>query len=535
MKVVPMSMLRSRWAALGLFATAVLVLLAFVAPFGGGFAAFHPPGAPSSTHGGGAVATPRALVHPAAGYSVTVTVTNSYVGTATPPLWLNYTLAVAGVPLSPDNVSVALSVLAGPSSQLINTHNLPVTTGVASYTLLMDYYYIGGYLALPTSQYVFEVDATISDPNILPAGSMTNSSYLNITTLKVDNPSVSFAVPLPVYATFPIAVNFNATVAVANSGITVNAANVSVGIYFAIAHGTCIENTPYGCFAWAPTIIGNTTLPFAASGSYAVTIDSSFITDPTSGASFNDGDLPAGVYAVTPYITVWNSANAAFPQRTVQAQQTLFFTANTPSAQVLGPLNTTSGLTVGSNVTISTFYSGDFVSGATVNVYNESSTSLVYTQGVFAPGNGGHGAAVVWIPGAAGMYTIELNVTSQVAAPVVDQVVHVAIGPAPVSSGPKSIITYLNTTIWHNQTSTTQLLGGLSPGVSSSLLLVVGLVVGLVVALALGRMMWGGAKPSPAQPWSASSAKPNECSICHQSFATPQELEEHGKQAHGMT
>ncbi|HXQ94334.1 MAG TPA: hypothetical protein VN864_04100, partial [Thermoplasmata archaeon] len=66
----------------------------------------------------------------------------------------------------------------------------------------------------------------------------------------------------------------------------------------------------------------------------------------------------------------------------------------------------------------------------------------------------------------------------------------------------------------------------------AALLLVVGLIIGMIVALALGRAMWGTPKTTPAQAW---QSKPtNECSVCHQTFATDAELKEHQKSAHGM-
>jgi len=109
----------------------------------------------------------------------------------------------------------------------------------------------------------------------------------------------------------------------------------------------------------------------------------------------------------------------------------------------------------------------------------------------------------------------------------------VTVAAASSNTGGGGGLTYVNTTNWHNAS----LLGGLSPGVASALLLVVGLIIGMIVALALGRMMWGGGKPASAQPWSGSKSGTggaNECPVCKQTFDTPEALKDHQKQAHGM-
>ena len=524
MKVVPMTMLTSRRAAWGLIATAVFVIVAFGVPLaasgGHGLATHAPVGAATPEH-----AAPSVLAHanPNVGYFVNVTITNNYTGPVTPPVVINYPRVVSGVPLDPANVSVGYSVTAGTPAQVINTGSMPVVAGQASYSVPLDYYAIGGYITLPTDNYSFQLTATISDPNIAPAGSMSNvSNDLNISTLIVVNPDVVFSQVLPVYDTLPIQVNFSATVAAANSGIVANAANVSVGLSFSIVDGNIIGYDAYNNPIWSPIIVGNVSLPFSASGDYSITINASFLATTNT----LDGQLPSGSYAITPYMTVVNSAVSGFPQRSVQAQTVIQFSPNVPTLSVVGPVNTTTGLVAGKNVTIAVFYSGDYVTSAVIKVFNQASGGLSYTQGVFSPGNGAHAATATWVPGSAGLYTIDLIITaSYLTGSMTASITNVQVVAAPPAG---SQITYVNTTTWHN----TSLFGGLSQGTASALLLVVGLVIGMIVALALGRMMWGSSKPASPQPW---SAKPtNECTVCHQSFATPQELAEHSKQAHGM-
>jgi hypothetical protein len=484
---------------------------------GHGLSASGIPTAPQGAHN-----DVRALVHPsAATYDTNVTITNALPATVTPPVVLNYTIAVTGVPLNAANVTVDIATWAGsPTATEISDNVEPFVTGQASYSVSLDFYALGGYIKLPTSNYTFVITSTISDPNIAPAGTFANSSSINTSTLIVDNPAVAFTGVVPIYSTMGLAVSFNTSFDPANSGIVANAANVTVGITFSYLEGTCVSYSPTsGCGAYAPMIVANETLPFSAHGAYSVVINASFI----APIGLLGGSLPAGSYAITPSITVLNSANPAFPQRTVQAQGITTFAPTLPVGQIAAPLNTSTGLVVGSNVTISVGYLGSHITNAVVTVTNQSSSNVVYTQGVYVPGTSPHAVAVTWVPGAAGSYTVALTLSTAYAPAVVVQVTNVvvhAVGAAQVTT--------IET--WHN----TSILGGLSPGAAAAVLLVVGLVIGMIVALALGRMMWGTGKSSPAQPWSA--AKPaNECTVCHQSFATPQELADHAKQAHGMS
>ena len=92
-----------------------------------------------------------------------------------------------------------------------------------------------------------------------------------------------------------------------------------------------------------------------------------------------------------------------------------------------------------------------------------------------------------------------------------------------------------NTTTYNNHTGGSggyTLIGGVGPAATAALLMVVGLIVGMIVAFVIGRMMTS-PSASPAQPWSGTKGS-NECSVCHQTFASEQELKDHAKSAHGM-
>lgn len=101
-----------------------------------------------------------------------------------------------------------------------------------------------------------------------------------------------------------------------------------------------------------------------------------------------------------------------------------------------------------------------------------------------------------------------------------------------LSLSPSSLV-FDNTTTWTNST----LIPGLGSGAAGTLLLVVGLIVGILVALVVGRLVWGGpAAPAAPQPWSGQQqgAGTNVCSVCGQSFPTPEALAAHQKSEHGM-
>jgi hypothetical protein len=479
--------------------------------------------APGSA-GGGALAhnalpEARATTVRPATVTASANITSVYNETATivPPIILNYTLNVTGVPLAPANVSVALSIMAGnPATQLSNNSE-PVSANVTNYSISLDYYAIGVYSSLPTTNYTFQIWVT--------AGTVTNGSNLGlIDHLFVFNPTIAITNAIPLYDTLPITVDWSVGLNAGDSGLVNNASNTAVGFEFEYLFATCLSGCPGPFPVYQPAVVGNESVPWNSTGNYTATITPGFLVP----LSFSDGSPPTGSYGIVPYVTMLNSTNPALPQRTMQAEQAIYFTVNTPSGSILAPGNVTNQ-TVGTPVYITTFYSGDYVSSAQLFVLNASGSS-VFSAGVFSPGNGGHAGAATWVPGAPGAYTLELVIGSQYQAPVYANETGVKVIAGASSSGSTS---YVNTTNWHNAS----VIPGLSPAAGATILLVIGLIIGLIVALALARAMWGPSSMAPAQPWAqkGTAAAANECSVCHQTFPTKEALDEHAKSAHGIT
>ena len=240
-----------------------------------------------------------------------------------------------------------------------------------------------------------------------------------------------------------------------------------------------------------------------------------------SPCSYNGGALPDDQYQIFIWVECNNTVNNASA-----AVETTSYLVTTPlGGQWLSP--SPLGAVSTGNVTVAIAYAGSYVSSASVTIYQGTSASgtVVYTQSVFAPGLGAHTvvAASVWSVPNPGAYYGVLNVSSPAGYKTV---------PADFTVLPAGLTVYQNASHYENSS----LIPGFTPAVGGTVLLVVGLVVGMVVALMLGRMMWGGAKPAASpQPWQGSSKGANECSVCHQSFASDAELKEHTKSAHGIT
>lgn len=236
--------------------------------------------------------------------------------------------------------------------------------------------------------------------------------------------------------------------------------------------------------------------------------------------------LPNDQYQIYVFATVNNTvANV-----TGAAEATGYLITTNPTASLVAPI-AADDISTG-NVSVAITYSGSYVQAASVAIYAGATATgqPVYTQGMYAPGAGTQTvvAAAEWAVSTPGSYVAVINITTPYSFTDFSTTLHV------VSAG--GGIVYENSTQYSNTTGGSGgKIWGLSTQVGGTVLLVVGLIIGMIVAFMLGMMMWGGApkSTSPAQPWQSKGT--NECSVCHQSFATEQELKDHAKSAHGMS
>jgi len=298
----------------------------------------------------------------------------------------------------------------------------------------------------------------------------------------------------------------NITIAPTNTWISVAVLDVSL-------IGSCIS--VYEAVGPCPTVANLSVNSSVASGvdSYSLTITNAALT----AGGYHNGVLPPDQFVVY----VWVTLNNGVSNVTVGAEREPYLVPANPTAGFIAPLMNVSVST--GNVTIGVNYTGNYITGAQLNIYQGSATTdkLVYSQGLYVPGGGSIKviAGVAWVVATAGSYLETLNLTTPYGDFVFQSTITVIAAGETV---------YSNSSTWSNATA----FGGASPGAIAAVLLVVGLIIGMVVALALGRSMWGTPKTAPAQAWQAKPA--NECSVCHQTFATDAELKEHAKTAHGM-
>jgi len=218
----------------------------------------------------------------------------------------------------------------------------------------------------------------------------------------------------------------------------------------------------------------------------------------------------------------------------------LVVASHTPWMAMVSPAN---GSAISPGVTtVAASFGGDWVQSATVNITNPLGDSVVSADLQLLQND------PTWIEN----HTVIITTSGQLITPgaytvTLTETLGYSIGGVSSWTWKQgftvSNATTVQTPVWENTTvyknstgggGTTQLIGGVSPGATAAILMVVGLIIGMIVALILGRMMFSGSSSSaPAQPWSGTKAG-NECSVCHQSFASEAELKDHQKTAHGM-
>ncbi len=343
--------------------------------------------------------------------------------------------------------------------------------------------------------------------------------------------SVALTSTPPLYIQLPYTISFTVTV----SNVVWTTLNGSLNVQIRDVASICQGGL--GLSLQCPAVVNislNSSLKNGVSD-YSTTITTTNLTAPQFRESCPAGGPPCtydnGIFPNDQYqIFVFASANNSFSADTGVAEQTGYLITSNPTASLLAP---TAGNSVSTgNVSVAISYGGSYVTGASIAIYpgSTSTGSPVYTQSLFAPGAGTQTvvAAAPWAVATSGAYLAVINVTTPYSTTFFSTSLTV------VSAG--GGIVYVNTTQYQNTTGGGGgKIFGLTTQVGGTVLLVAGLIIGMIVAFMLGMMMWGGAPKSgsPAQPW---QSKPtNECSVCHQTFPTEQELKDHAKSAHGMS
>ncbi|HZY92166.1 MAG TPA: hypothetical protein VFG07_05265 [Thermoplasmata archaeon] len=490
------------------------------APSAGAFAPSHASPAVAA-HPAGA----RGLVGPSPPIEATATITSTYTGPQDVPVMVAWTISVNNTTLDPKNVSMTLLVTNGANT--IANLSEAVTAATTNYSAMVDYAalsqlnYNGG--NLPTTPYTFTVWVTAWNTSNGSVPWVNDSSNSVSATLSITNVGALITNAIPLYDSLPFWLNFTTSYG-GNTGAPVNKFNATISVELRFIEAGC--NSIFGLGAPCQSIANNS-VTFNSTNSYSLSVDSSYFTS----SNFANGQLPVGEYQVIVWNTYSNFTDPASQPRTVAAAAYLYPVLDPNAATWLSPSATQPSST--GNVTISVKYIADYLSAANVTVYSGATGSgtVVYSAGVFDAGLSTHAASTVWQDPTAGEYTVVLTIATAAGAAAGSSTFALTFN---VTSGSAGGVVHYNQTTWVNTTTSGgALIAGLSSGVSAAILLVVGLIVGMIVAMLLGRMMWGGPKAGPAQPWQSKPGT-NECSVCHQTFPTEADLKDHQKQAHGM-
>jgi hypothetical protein len=352
--------------------------------------------------------------------------------------------------------------------------------------------------------------------HVVPVGTPTLISSNGQAIRPAAGPAISYTTKFSLYMTVPFPVSFTTTVPTLTPTQQV-AITQEYRIFVPGCGGagapcpTVTNNTVCGYPAVAPS---GPTCSTAPTASYTTNVTLANIT----ASGYANSQMPQAEYQLITWLSVTNLTGPG-SLATVGTSQSIYLIITPPSGKFLSP--TANSSLSGGNTTVAVQYSGDWVTGANVSIY--SGTTLVYSQGVFSPGPGTHAAAFSWTPAGAGTYRLAISVTTPAGTNTTQENVTVTS---------TSNVVYLN----HSSYQNASVIPGVGPGATAAILLVIGLIVGMLVALALARALWGGTTTvvTPAQPWTGTKPAGYECSVCHQTFATQAELDEHAKTAHGI-
>jgi len=350
---------------------------------------------------------------------------------------------------------------------------------------------LGGMLALAPASSGSHGLGHASATHIAPAAT---PSVASVHSAAAPSVSVGLQVPVTTYTVLPWTLIFSVTV----SNSVISTLNTTIWLNFTdqATHTTCAANNISG-------LVSDTSSPTAYYNLPVTTALFANVTVP-AGCSAFEADVDAVSVAVIENTTTAVTTGGALALTSfILVTPTVALHVAVVSAQTYGLTST---------------YTAQYSGRVALTIYNPSGGVVLSANFAVTP-------TVNWTETTAGQYPYTLTLYTAYST-----VGFNATGSVNILAGTN---TYTNTTTWSNST----LISGLSSGAAGTILLVVGLLVGMIVAMVVGRLVWGGPKTvAPAQPWSGEKAAPaaNTCSVCGKSFATPEELAEHGKTEHGM-
>ena len=314
-------------------------------------------------------------------------------------------------------------------------------------------------------------------------------------TVPATGVSVAWVTGVSTYTVLPYDLAF--TVSVTNANISTYSTQLWLNVSDSITGVTCVSNSLSGL------VVGTSAL----TEPFALVVDTTYFTNVTKACP----NFLSDTGTMTISATVNNATNGV---ASASASKTTSWVLATPTSLLMvGP---TAGAPT--TYTLSAVYTSQYVGKVQLSIFTPTgglafSTNLRW--------NGTTPTTAKWLEATAGLYPYTLAVFTAFGT-------YSSSGSIAVSG---STPVYYNSTQWVN----TSFIPGLNSGEAGTILLVVGLIVGMIVALVVGRLVWGGPKPAgPAQPWSQKPAATNTCSVCGQSFTTPEELAAHSKSEHGM-
>lgn len=311
--------------------------------------------------------------------------------------------------------------------------------------------------------------------------------------------SVALAIqtPLATYTVLPVNLIF--TVSVVNSTISTTNTTLWLNISDQATHTLCVSNN-------LAALISNTS---ASTVYYGLTLDSSYFVNYSAACPNFLSDVGSMSLAVV-------ENGLANGVATSQVKELSSFILTTPTSL----LHVTPVAGQAQTYSIFANYSAQYTGRIELTVFSPSG-AVVFSSNL--AWNGTTVTYATWTETIPGVYPYTLTVNTAYSVTGFNTTGSINVLP-PTN-------TYTNTTTWSNST----LIPGLSAGAAGTILLVVGLLIGMIVAMVVGRLVWGGPKTvAPAQPWSGKAAAANQCSVCGQTFATPEELAAHSKTEHGM-